>query len=166
MADLPSSIVKINDLEVSADAPVSEALFVKIGSTINGVIDEQVLQDGRITTLETAPLPATAESAVSSSSATSVSATITAPSGRVLINVVPGVSTNGGQLIGSSASNSKFELKRGSTVIARTRNSSSFISLGFTYTDFSAGTGANTYTFSALGSNIIESCKIQLIEIK
>ena len=39
MADIASSIVKINDVEVSADAPVSEALFNKIGGTVNGLVD-------------------------------------------------------------------------------------------------------------------------------
>ena len=39
MADLASSLVKVNDSEVAANAPHSEALMVKIGSDINGLID-------------------------------------------------------------------------------------------------------------------------------
>lgn len=40
MADIPSSRVKINDIEVSADAPVTEALFNKIGADINDYLDK------------------------------------------------------------------------------------------------------------------------------
>lgn len=40
MADLPSGpIVKINDLETGQDSPVTQALMVKIGQDINGLID-------------------------------------------------------------------------------------------------------------------------------
>lgn len=39
MADLASVIDKINDVEVSADAPLSEALLEKLGANINGLID-------------------------------------------------------------------------------------------------------------------------------
>ena len=40
MADIASAKVKINDTEVGADKPVSEALFNKIGADINYLIDE------------------------------------------------------------------------------------------------------------------------------
>lgn len=39
MADLPSAFVKINDVEVAADAPVTEALFSEIGSDANYLKD-------------------------------------------------------------------------------------------------------------------------------
>jgi len=39
MADLPSNIQKINDIEVSADAPISESLLAKMGANINALID-------------------------------------------------------------------------------------------------------------------------------
>lgn len=57
--DLPDSAVKINDVEVAQDAPVSEALFDKIGSDINDLLDRadaieaaDVVQDGRLTAVE------------------------------------------------------------------------------------------------------------------
>ena len=54
MADLPSSKVKMNDIEVSQDAPTSEALFGKIGSNINALIDEDAALDARVDALEAA----------------------------------------------------------------------------------------------------------------
>jgi hypothetical protein len=45
MADLSSTLAKMNDTEVAPDAPLSEALLVKIGENINGLIDEN---DARI----------------------------------------------------------------------------------------------------------------------
>lgn len=47
MADLPSTLQRINDLEVSSDAPITEALLGKMGSSINGLIDRRA----RLTTL-------------------------------------------------------------------------------------------------------------------
>lgn len=40
MADLPYNIIKINDIEVSLDAPVTEALFNKLGGAINFLLDK------------------------------------------------------------------------------------------------------------------------------
>lgn len=39
MADLPSVFSKVNDIEVSQDTPVTEALFGKIGSDVNYLKD-------------------------------------------------------------------------------------------------------------------------------
>lgn len=39
MADIASAIDKMNDVEIAADAPLSEALLEKIGANINGLID-------------------------------------------------------------------------------------------------------------------------------
>lgn len=39
MADLASSGAKINDIEVSADAALTESLFIKMGASINYLID-------------------------------------------------------------------------------------------------------------------------------
>lgn len=39
MADLPSTFSKVNDVEVAQDAPVTEALFAKIGSDVNYLKD-------------------------------------------------------------------------------------------------------------------------------
>jgi len=54
MADLPSTKLKLNDVEVSADTPVTEALWRKTGSSINALIDDESTNDARITTLEAA----------------------------------------------------------------------------------------------------------------
>jgi len=40
MADLPSSKVKINDIEVAQEAALSESFFSKVGSSINALIDD------------------------------------------------------------------------------------------------------------------------------
>lgn len=42
MADLPSSFNKVNDVEVSQDAPVTENLFSKLGSNTNYLYDDIV----------------------------------------------------------------------------------------------------------------------------
>lgn len=39
MADIVSNIQKLNDIEVSQDEPLTEALITKIGANINGLID-------------------------------------------------------------------------------------------------------------------------------
>lgn len=39
MANIESNIQKLNDIEISADAPHSEALMNKFGANINGLID-------------------------------------------------------------------------------------------------------------------------------
>ena len=51
MADLPSSFVKVNDVEVAQDAPVTEALFSKLGSNDNYLKDESDSQDTDIATI-------------------------------------------------------------------------------------------------------------------
>lgn len=51
MADLPSSFVKVNDVEVQQDAPVTEALFAKMGSNDNYLKDESDAQDVDISTI-------------------------------------------------------------------------------------------------------------------
>lgn len=38
MADIPGSIASMNDVEIASDAPVTEALFSKIGANINEII--------------------------------------------------------------------------------------------------------------------------------
>lgn len=43
MADLPSTIVKMNDVEINTDAPITEALWRKIGSSVNGLVDRLIL---------------------------------------------------------------------------------------------------------------------------
>lgn len=40
MADIPSARAKVNDLEVSADAPVTEQLLNKLGADINDYLDK------------------------------------------------------------------------------------------------------------------------------
>lgn len=42
MADLPYNYVKLNDIEVSQDAPVTESLLNKIGGAANLAIDKQI----------------------------------------------------------------------------------------------------------------------------
>lgn len=42
MADIPSARSKINDIEVSADAPTTEAIFNKIGANINDYLDRLI----------------------------------------------------------------------------------------------------------------------------
>ena len=39
MADIPGSINKLTDVEIAADAPLTEALLTKIGADINALID-------------------------------------------------------------------------------------------------------------------------------
>ncbi len=39
MADIPGSINKLTDVEIAADAPLTEALLTKIGANINALID-------------------------------------------------------------------------------------------------------------------------------
>lgn len=43
MADLPSTVAKMNDVEIAADAPMSETLWRKIGSSVNGLIDRLIV---------------------------------------------------------------------------------------------------------------------------
>jgi len=45
MADLPSAIVKMNDIEIAGDAPTTEAVMKKFGSNINALIDRKVTVD-------------------------------------------------------------------------------------------------------------------------
>lgn len=42
MADIPSSRAKINDIEVGADAPVTEALVNKFGANVNDYLDKEL----------------------------------------------------------------------------------------------------------------------------
>ena len=53
MANLPSVGQYINDLEVSADAPLTEALFEKIGSTENYLLDQNTARVADIANLQT-----------------------------------------------------------------------------------------------------------------
>ena len=45
MADIASAISKMNDLEISVDAPLSEAVNTKYGANINGLIDRLSLTE-------------------------------------------------------------------------------------------------------------------------
>lgn len=51
MADLPSVMEKINDLEVTGDAPTTEALWAKVGSTCNWIIDNIGTLQGEVDAL-------------------------------------------------------------------------------------------------------------------
>lgn len=53
MADIASSKSKMNDTEINADAPLSEALHEKIGANINYLIDTTDNQETRLDNLET-----------------------------------------------------------------------------------------------------------------
>lgn len=43
MADLPSTVAKMNDVEINTDAPMTETLWRKIGSSVNGLIDRLIV---------------------------------------------------------------------------------------------------------------------------
>lgn len=45
MADIPGSAVKMNDIEISANAPLTEALFNKMGANINYFIDKTMQEE-------------------------------------------------------------------------------------------------------------------------
>lgn len=52
MADIVSNRLKMNDIEIADEAPLSEALFEKFGANINYLIDERDQQETRIEDLE------------------------------------------------------------------------------------------------------------------
>lgn len=59
MADLASSLLKVNNIESAQLAPVSEATIQKIGGSINGLIDERGTQNARLLVLEGSPASTT-----------------------------------------------------------------------------------------------------------
>lgn len=48
MADIPGALVKMNDIEVAADAPHSEVIWQKTGANVNGLIDSTISQDATL----------------------------------------------------------------------------------------------------------------------
>lgn len=153
MADLPSSIVKINDIEVAANAPVTEALHSKIGSSINGLIDEQVSQGARIAVLE-ARVPNVVLGTLSAASVTSISVTITptSSSNDILIFLQPGPSAAGAPpiLMGAAA---VLTLTRVVTTIMEVKPTAGGIdTITFNFLDSPAATIATTYTATMTGA--------------
>jgi hypothetical protein len=101
MADLPSSKVKINDIEVAQEAALSESFFSKVGSSINALIDDtntnaanvasaisvNNTQDTRLTNLEAVRL--TRITVSGSVSFVAPPETIVWQSGNILIQPTP-----------------------------------------------------------------------------
>lgn len=51
MANISSTLVKMTDVEIASDAPITEALFTKVGANINGLIDAGASADALISSL-------------------------------------------------------------------------------------------------------------------
>ncbi len=53
MADIVDNEAKLNDIEVAQDAPVTEALWNKVGASVNYLIDHVNAAEANIVTLQT-----------------------------------------------------------------------------------------------------------------
>lgn len=91
MADIVSNIQKLNDIEVSQDEPLTEALITKIGANINGLIDAD-------TANAAAELAQAAQIAAFIAGASNIAAVFgtASASGSGFVNLVR--SPNGGQI--------------------------------------------------------------------
>lgn len=57
MANIPSSMQYLNDIEVAQDAPITEALMNKLGGTVNALIDLNIGSGLQFTTSQTWSVP-------------------------------------------------------------------------------------------------------------
>lgn len=113
MADIADAKANINDVEVSADAALSEAFFEKVGGAINYLNTTTDDHETRITTLEAPNVSASATATTNPLvTGTLVSISITPSSSNVL--VIPGGIFSTDNVTGSGAT---IELRRGATVL-------------------------------------------------
>lgn len=159
MADLASASVKINNVEVSSDAPISEALMAKIGADANAMIDDSATQAARISLLETgAGLQVLSGSNIAYNTPC-FSVTVTIDSNDFISIRFNGANTspfvNAASFTASAAFvGGNFQLKRGSTVLqdlAIAPSGNSNIASGATFYD-RPGAGTFTYTLVMVGS--------------
>lgn len=158
MADIVSSKAKINDVEVSAEAALSEALFEKMGGSINYLIDETDDNNTRLDTLESAKASTTSSSSgnftTTSNSyvdVTNLTVTLTpSRSGKVFLTLYPASGASSYIRCNIPPSQVKTELRI-------LKNGSPFLDLFVNYDfsetisvpDFSAGTSSVTYKVQA-----------------
>lgn len=89
MADISSSNQKINDIEVSADAGLTEAFFDKVGGSVNYLIDATASNAADITALQTPNVNKASPTASGTISGTGVLATITLTPATTNVLIVP-----------------------------------------------------------------------------
>jgi hypothetical protein len=181
MADLASIEDKITDIEVAANAPLSEALNTRYGSNINGLIDKTDSQDSRITALESRTAvfgtlvgdPAASVVGLSASTWTDLGPTVTITSVGNAIQIYAGFKSgdSGSFRIVSGSSEFLFRYVRGaSTVITSFMPSGAAtagtVDLPYAVVD-NPPAGSVTYklqAFASLGSTI-NVLKTQMVAV-
>lgn len=165
MADITDAKANINDVEVSADQPVSEALFEKIGGAINYLNTTTDDHETRITAFETAKVEKTASVTGSTTSTSYVSLTsdsITPDNTNVFLAVEGIFSQDTGNAGG-------VRIKRGASVL-RTLSVGVNGTRDFVYLDTAAtADSSNTYSVEVLaqsGSTLSYNFKMSLMNIK
>lgn len=153
MADIASAKSKMNDVEINADAPLSEALHEKLGANINYLIDTTDDHETRLDSLETVvdEKSALISGTTSSTSETTLgSRTITPPTTSVL--VILELDGTGSKDISVDSGAGTIRIKRGATTIysATISNSTPLIRQPIVYLDTGATADAsNTYSVTA-----------------
>jgi hypothetical protein len=172
MADIPGALVKLNDVEVAQDAPITEALFSKIGANINALIDEEADLESRVTALETTPSnvvlgsPFTGALGVN----TGPSASITVPSTASVLLIVTGSPAAVPQAMNLLAGFNEINWYKAAVEISRTDvgvagNASKLWTA--TYVDVLPGAGTFTYTMGSRtgGVTSVGGFSLRAIEI-
>lgn len=93
MANIPSVLAYMNDIEIGNDKPVSTALLTKIGANINGILDDFSTIDSRLDAIETFVYNKTEIYLASSSGGPSTAINHTSNTGRILISLEPNSSS-------------------------------------------------------------------------
>lgn len=146
MATIVSNSDKLNDLEISGDAPVTETLMSKIGANINYLID----QLARITTLETEKNGAVF---VGTASGTLISYTVALTSGQAVTLSLSGMDISGFSSFVTTSSfkvvpgnqSAQLDWKRNGSTIRTTNNGGTDLNVNGTFVD-TPGVGTFTYT--------------------
>jgi hypothetical protein len=157
MADLPSVKLKINDIEVSQDAPVTEALLAKKGSSINALIDDlaalDTSTDARLDALEArTDGQATNTGVIGGVTLTVLTFTTTLTANdSVVLTLAP--AKNAGWTfsnfgVGGLGGTFSLEWRRGITVV-QGGSSGAFLSIPHTTIVDKPGAGTFTYTLVA-----------------
>jgi len=163
MADIASAISKMNNLEISSDAPISEATMSKIGANINGLIDAKASLEAQLALPTGTAWVATGATAFAATSGlTILSYTVTLDSNDAVEYEVAGISTVTMASVGMTVSATGigstdvgFYVKRGSTTVAsktHSGNNAASLTVSAARGFDKPGAGTYTYTFQVSGN--------------
>ena len=163
MADLPSTILKMNDLEIAANKPLSTATFRKMGENINGLIDEDVNLQNQITAITNTNL--VFGTSTGTGGALTASVTITGVTSGIVM-----VSLQGDGTLSSNRTrvfiNQELRISRGATVLSAQAGTAVAEHVNLTHIDNAAGTGSITYTWTTDAANGLRSVRAVAWEIR